>query len=290
MTERPIALLFLWHMHQPFYKDAQNGSYLMPWVRLHATKGYYDIPQVMERYGIKGCVNVVPSLIEQIEDHLQDRVTDRWKTLTIKRPEEMSEEEKAFVIRNFFMLCWDRLVKTSPRYWEILSKRERFVGKLSWTEMTRFFSDDELRDLQVLFNLRWFGFTARERYPLLRKLDEKDRSFTHDEKMDLLRTQETVLREILPLYRRLADEGIIELALPPSTIPSCRLSTTPIRPAVHRRTHRFRHDSPTPMTPGGRPARGSGTPKRSGNENLQACGRRRERSRPKRSPSPRPAA
>lgn len=241
MTERPIALLFLWHMHQPFYKDAQNGSYLMPWVRLHATKGYYDIPQVMARYGIKGCVNVVPSLIEQIEDHLQDRVTDRWKTLTIKRPEEMNEEERAFVIRNFFMLCWDRLVKTSPRYWEILSKRERFVGKLSWTEMTRFFSDDELRDLQVLFNLKWFGFTARERYPLLRKLDEKDRGFTHDEKMDLLRTQETILREILPLYRRLADEGTIELSFTPFY--------HPILPLIHD-TDTARRSSPhAPLPP-----------------------------------------
>jgi len=215
MNTRPLTVLFLWHMHQPFYKDGQDGTYIMPWVRLHATKGYYDLPQVMERWGVKGCVNVVPSLIEQIEDHVRNAVTDRWKTLTLKRPEEMDEEEKAFVIRNFFMLCWDRLVKTSPRYWEILSKRERFVGKISWIEMTRFFTNDEILDLQVLFNLKWFGFMARERYPFLKRLDEKDRGFSHEEKHEMMRIQEGIVREIVPLYRRLAAAGAIEIAFTP---------------------------------------------------------------------------
>ena len=32
MTE----LVFLWHMHQPYYKDCLRNAYLMPWVRLHA--------------------------------------------------------------------------------------------------------------------------------------------------------------------------------------------------------------------------------------------------------------
>jgi len=215
MNNRQIPILFLWHMHQPFYKDTQNGTYVMPWVRFHATKGYYDLPQVMERWGVKGCINIVPSLIEQIDDHVRNAVTDRWRTLTFKRPEEMDEEEKAFVLRNFFMLCWDRLIRTSPRYMEILTKRERFVGKISWTEMTRFFSDEEILDLQVLFNLKWFGFMARERYPFLKRLDEKDRRFTHEEKLEMMRIQQKIMGEIIPLYQRLADGGVIELSFTP---------------------------------------------------------------------------
>ena len=45
MTE----LVFLWHMHQPYYKDCLRNTYLMPWVRLHALKGYYDIPSAMKK-------------------------------------------------------------------------------------------------------------------------------------------------------------------------------------------------------------------------------------------------
>ena len=36
----PTLVSFLWHMHQPFYKDVVGNSYVMPWAYLHATKDY----------------------------------------------------------------------------------------------------------------------------------------------------------------------------------------------------------------------------------------------------------
>ena len=41
-------ICFLWHMHQPYYTDPVAGSASMPWVRLHATKAYYDMAYVLE--------------------------------------------------------------------------------------------------------------------------------------------------------------------------------------------------------------------------------------------------
>jgi alpha-amylase/alpha-mannosidase (GH57 family) len=35
----PLTLRFLWHMHQPDYRDA-SGRMGMPWVFLHAIKYY----------------------------------------------------------------------------------------------------------------------------------------------------------------------------------------------------------------------------------------------------------
>ncbi len=39
-----LHLAVLWHQHQPMYKDtahsSQTGSYLHPWVRLHAIRDY----------------------------------------------------------------------------------------------------------------------------------------------------------------------------------------------------------------------------------------------------------
>ena len=202
MTE----LVFLWHMHQPYYKDCIRNTYLMPWVRLHALKGYYDIPSAMKKYGVKGVVNVVPSLIEQLKDYAENNVSDAWLEHTILDPGEMKEEQKAFVIKNFFMLNWDRLVRTSPRYNELLNKRLRYEKKLGWNEMARLFSDDEILDLQVLFNLKWFGFTAKAEFERLAELECKDCGFTKRDKEDLLEIQRKVLRSIIPLYRRLADE------------------------------------------------------------------------------------
>ena len=208
-------VVFLWHMHQPYYKDAGKGHYLMPWVRLHCLKGYYDIPLAMEKFGVKGVVNVVPSLLEQILDYTENGASDPWLDHTSLNPSEMNEDQKGFVLKNFFMLHWDRLVKTSPRYHELLNKRFRYEKKLNWNEMANLFTNEEIFDLQVLFNLKWFGFMARERYPELETLDHKDRGFSQTDKMVVMDTMQKIMEEMIPLYKRLSEEGVLELSFTP---------------------------------------------------------------------------
>ena len=46
------TLCFLWHMHQPFYKDLWSGEYKLPWTRLHALKDYAGMNEVFQgRFG-----------------------------------------------------------------------------------------------------------------------------------------------------------------------------------------------------------------------------------------------
>jgi glycosyl hydrolase family 57 len=40
-----VALL--WHMHQPMYKDPLDGTYVLPWVRLHALKDYWGMVSIL---------------------------------------------------------------------------------------------------------------------------------------------------------------------------------------------------------------------------------------------------
>ena len=58
-------------------------------------EGYYDIPLIMEKFNIKGCINMVPALIEQIEDYVNNKATDRWNDLTLKDVSQMKIEEEA---------------------------------------------------------------------------------------------------------------------------------------------------------------------------------------------------
>ena len=90
-------------MHQPSYKDPLTGVYRLPWVRLHGTKDYLDMLKILEDFpAIKQTFNLVPSLLEQLTDYTENGATDRYLELTIKRPADMTETEKAFVIENFF--------------------------------------------------------------------------------------------------------------------------------------------------------------------------------------------
>ena len=69
MTDSRLPVVLLWHMHQPPYRDALSGRYVLPWTYLHAIKDYTDMAAHLEEVpGAKAVVNFTPVLIEQIED------------------------------------------------------------------------------------------------------------------------------------------------------------------------------------------------------------------------------
>jgi alpha-amylase/alpha-mannosidase (GH57 family) len=77
MTNKPLHVVFLWHMHQPFYKDPMTGHYRLPWVRLHGTKDYLDMVEILDEFpAIKQNFNLVPSLLEQLTDYCEKGATD----------------------------------------------------------------------------------------------------------------------------------------------------------------------------------------------------------------------
>ena len=41
-------IVFLWHMHQPYYVSPVSDIALLPWVRLHAIKDYYDMAKLVD--------------------------------------------------------------------------------------------------------------------------------------------------------------------------------------------------------------------------------------------------
>ena len=45
---RRLPVVLLWHMHQPQYKDALTGQYVLPWTYLHAIKDYTDMAAHLE--------------------------------------------------------------------------------------------------------------------------------------------------------------------------------------------------------------------------------------------------
>ena len=79
-----LDLVFLWHMHQPDYRlrggDGAAGEYVLPWVYLHAIKDYTDMVAHLERHpGVRAVVNFVPTLVEQIEDYVDQYRSGRMR-------------------------------------------------------------------------------------------------------------------------------------------------------------------------------------------------------------------
>ncbi|HEY6101360.1 MAG TPA: glycoside hydrolase, partial [Anaeromyxobacter sp.] len=211
-----VRLAFLWHMHQPPYQDAETGEYLMPWVRLHATRAYYDMAWMLERHPrIRCTVNFTPVLLEQLEDYVAGTARDRFLELTDRPAGELGPEERQAILRSFFMVDWERHVRPVPRYSELLQKRGRDVRHADVARLAAGFTEDELTDLQVHFNLAWMGFGARADDEGIRALHEKGRDYSREDVAYLLGAQREIVGQIVPRWRALAQRGQVELSTTP---------------------------------------------------------------------------
>ncbi|WP_455243752.1 glycoside hydrolase family 57 protein [Petrachloros mirabilis] len=207
---------FLWHMHQPYYTDPVKGLASMPWVRLHATKAYFDMAYLLEQFpSIHATFNFTPSLLLQLKEIGSGTVRDVFLDHAEKPAADLSLEEQAFLIRHYFSINWATMIRPYPRYHDLLVKRGLKIDDHDLERLARQFTVQELLDLQVWFNLAWFGYGAVARYPRLAALRAKNRKFTEEEKQEVLTHQRTIVQEIVPMYRRLAEQGQIELTTTP---------------------------------------------------------------------------
>ena len=83
-----IYVCFLWHMHQPFYKDLVTGEYKLPWTRMHALKDYYGMVKVLEDFPeVHQTFNLVPSMLVQIEEYACGLAVDPFLRAALKPAE-----------------------------------------------------------------------------------------------------------------------------------------------------------------------------------------------------------
>src|SRR6266568_4478241 len=202
---KKVRLAFLWHMHQPLYREPETGEYLMPWVRLHATRAYYDMAWMLERHPrVKCTVNFTPVLLEQLDDYARGAARDRFLDLTARPADELDPSERQQLLKSFFMVDWETVIRPLPRYWDLLQKRGRDIRYLDLEKTAERFTTAELTDLQVLFNLGWMGFGALADDDGLRDLRDKGRDFGRADVDYLLGAQRRIVGEIGPRWRRLA--------------------------------------------------------------------------------------
>lgn len=202
-------------MHQPNYRDPIRGYYSMPWVRLHATKAYYDMAVLAKRFPEAGLtINLVPSLLEQIEDYCNGAI-DYELMLSKRDPVDLAPDEKEAILSRFFQAHAETMIHPLPRYMELLQYRGVNGTRSDIDSAVRKFAAQDYLDLQVLFNLSWFGFAAREEDSEIKKLVRKGRFYTVEDRDYVLGRQLHILENLIPLYRSLWDEGAADLSASP---------------------------------------------------------------------------
>jgi alpha-amylase/alpha-mannosidase (GH57 family) len=241
-----VRVAFLWHMHQPLYRDPLDGTIVLPWVRLHALKDYLGMVKILEETpSVHLTFNLVPVLMDQVEACARGENEDLHQRASMAPAAEMDEGLRLAALKWLFMAQEQNVIGRHPRFKELLAQRGPRKDEGALRAAAPRFSVQDFLDLQVLGKLAWFDLEWQEKDPVVSGLVKKGRGFTEADKRSLAERERALLGEILPAYRRAAERGQVEL----SATPYCH----PILPLLcdtdaHREAHpeaplprRFRH-------------------------------------------------
>ena len=216
-----LPVVLLWHMHQPQYRDALTGQYVLPWTYLHAIKDYTDMAAHLEANPAgRAVVNFSPVLIEQIQE-ISRRVAEHLRSgaplpdpvLGLLGPDPVPTDPGARLelLRACLRAQRKQMIERFGPYLELATIAET----LATPERVTYASDQLIYDLAVWYHLAWLGETVRRADPLVSDLTQRGRGFTPAQRRELLALIGNLIGTVIPRYRALCERGQIELSVTP---------------------------------------------------------------------------
>ncbi len=216
----PLYVAFIWHQHQPLYKSRaastpDSEQYRLPWVRLHGTKDYLDLVLMLEKFPtLHQTVNLVPSLILQLDDYVEGKALDPYLKLLISPLDRLEFKDKHFILERFFDANHHTLIDPHPRYRELFEQRHE--KGIAWC--LEHWQDADYGDLLAWHNLAWIDPLFWDDPDIARWL-EKGRDFTLSDRQRILSKQREIIARIVPQHRKMQESGQLEVMTSPYTHP-----------------------------------------------------------------------
>src|SRR3989338_2619468 len=217
--KKPVDLVFLWHMHQPDYRDYKSGDFVLPWTYLHAIKDYTDMAYHLEQHPkVRAVVNFVPVLLDQLEDYAGQFATGQLRDPLLRMLAhgnigELSVEQRQFILDACFRRNHSKMVTPYPAYKRLLELFSHLQAD-SKTALS-YLSGQYMADLLTWYHLVWCGESVRREHALVARLMSKAEGFGHDDRKQLLDLIGELISNIIPRYHKLAEAGQIELSATP---------------------------------------------------------------------------
>ncbi|MBT8214501.1 MAG: hypothetical protein KJP12_04685 [Acidimicrobiia bacterium] len=199
LTDQGLNVVLIWDMDQPRFALDDNGLVTEPWVRVHAVRDYRAMARMVAAAPeIQVTFNLTPSLLIQLEA-LQAGVRDVFWYLTETPAAQLTAEERALVTDRFFEVD-DTAFARLPRLEELRDLTE--------------FTDQDITDLQVLWNLAWVDPGLIDGTPLA-DLVARGQGFTIEDTVTVLTEHERIVGEVVETLRALWESGQIEISTSP---------------------------------------------------------------------------
>jgi len=217
--KRTVDLVFLWHMHQPDYRDYATGDFVLPWTYLHAIKDYTDMAYHLECHPkVHAVVNFVPILLDQLEDYTNQFATGQLRDpllrmLAHKNSSALTDNDRKLILDACFRSNHTKMIAPYPAYKRLseLFNRLQTDGQIALS----YLSGQYMADLLTWYHLAWCGESVRREHSLVVRLMSKAEGFTFEDRKQLLELIGELISGIIPRYRKLAESGQIEISATP---------------------------------------------------------------------------
>jgi alpha-amylase/alpha-mannosidase (GH57 family) len=215
--KKSLDLVFLWHMHQPDYRDYATGDFVLPWVYLHAIKDYTDMAYHLERHpGVRAVLNFVPILVDQLEDYADQFATGKLRDPLLRllvHDSELSAAERQLTLDSCFRSSHTKMIAPYPAYkrlWDLFQ-----LLQPDGDAALAYLSGQYMADLVVWYHLAWCGESVRRENELVARLMTKAEGFSLADRLQLFDLVGELTSTIIPRYRKLSDSGQIEISATP---------------------------------------------------------------------------
>jgi alpha-amylase/alpha-mannosidase (GH57 family) len=217
--KKSVDLVFLWHMHQPDYRDYATGDFVLPWTYLHAIKDYTDMAYHLERHPkVRAVVNFVPVLLDQLEDYADQFATGQLRDPLLRMLVHddscaLTDEDRKLILDACFRSNHAKMIAPYPSYKRLseLYTRLQADGETALS----YLSGQYMADLLTWYHLAWCGESVRREHALAVRLMSKAEGFTYEDRKQLLDLLGELISGIIPRYRKLAESGQVEISATP---------------------------------------------------------------------------
>jgi alpha-amylase/alpha-mannosidase (GH57 family) len=160
--------------------------------------------KLVEKNKVKVNFNFTPVLLEQINDYEEKNskclITD-YSELDIN----FLKENKELVIKKFLSFLSSKTINRFDRLKELSLKNSKD------------FESQEILDLITLFNLSLIPDFEKD--DKIQKIEDKGRNFENEDRFYILEKQDEIIKKVLPLYKDLYNENLIEITTSPYSHP-----------------------------------------------------------------------
>ena len=227
--DNAVNFVLCWHMHQPWYQEGIDGDYRLPWVYLHAIKDYEDMVMHLEAHpDMHVVVNFAPVLLEQLDDYAKQ--LKNWldngqamndpmlNLLAGAKPIPESPVERYQLLCDCQRANAEKMIDPYPDFKRLLEPVKLMFpgGKCDEhdTGCLQYLNTQYYVDVLVWYHLVWLGYALKQTQTS-KDLIAKAKMFDDTDRRELLQLIYDCISNLIPRYRKLAEDGQIELSMTP---------------------------------------------------------------------------